>query len=221
MPLRRLLLLALLAAPLTASACAGSHAYVEWRPGLTLGDFDGLFELSRAEYEAFAVEAKPNTHFDRYHGVSQPEASAAMTELGERLSRTEATPDPRGWSIVGLKGDGTVTLLDARARQLPMTVDWFAVTADRQGAAVIAGSKLSVVLGSASTGIDLGSLLGTALGGYEFLLLVDGAELTVFALPEIGGVVTDNEPGFVLSFRHHPGAREEWEITAARVSITL
>jgi hypothetical protein len=197
--------------------CGGSQAYVDWRPGLSAIDFDGSFEIALDEYERFADQGEPHTLLDRRHGDAKPEAAAAMAELGERLG---TRVDPRGYAIVGLGGDGKVRLLDDRSRELEGTVDWFATTPDRQWVALLSGDKLAVVIGQASAGIDLGSLLGGA-DGHHFMMLVDDDELTVFALPEIGGVVTANEPGFILSFRHQPGAREPWYNTVARVSIAM
>jgi hypothetical protein len=197
--------------------CGGSQAYVDWRPGLRASDFDGSFEIPLAEYEGFADQAEPHTLLDRPHGDTKPEAAAAMSELGARLAGGGV--DLRGYAIVGLDGDGKVRLLDDRDRQLDGTVDWFAITPDRQWAALLSGDKLAVVIGQASAGIDLGTLLGGA-DGHHFMMLVDGDELTVFALPEIGNAVAANETGFVLSFRH-VGGREPWDITVARVSVSM
>jgi hypothetical protein len=198
--------------------CGGSQAYIDWRPGLRAVDFDGSFEIALDEYERFADEAEPHTLFDRLHGDARPEAAPAMAELGERLAGSPV--DPRGYAIVGLGGDGKVRFLDDREREVEGTVDWYATTPDRQWAALLSGDKLAVAIGQASAGVDLGSLLGGA-DGHHFMMLVDGDELTVFALPEIGGAVAANETGFVLSFRHQTGGREPWDITVARVSISM
>jgi hypothetical protein len=198
--------------------CGGSQAYVDWRPGLSANDFDGSFEIPLDEYDRFADEAEPHTLFDRRRGDAKPEASAVMAELGQFLSGGRV--DPRGYAIVELDGDGKVSLLDDRERQLDGPVDWFAITPDRYWAALLSGDKLAVVIGQASAGVDLGSLLGGA-DGHHFMMLVDGDELTVFALPEFGNAVAANETGFVLSFRHQAGAREPWDITVARVAIAM
>jgi hypothetical protein len=198
--------------------CGGSQAYIDWRPGLSAADFDGSFEIALDEYDRHADEAEPHTLFDRRHGDAQPEAAPAMAELGSRLSGGPV--DPRGYAIVELGGDGKVRLLDDRGREVDGTVDWFATTPDRQWAALLSGDKLAVVIGQASAGVDLGSLLGGA-DGHHFMMLVDDDELTVFALPEIGGAVAANETGFVLSFRHQAGGREPWDITVARVAIAM
>jgi hypothetical protein len=198
--------------------CGGSQAYVDWRPGLSAADFEGSFEIPLDEYERFADEAEPHTLLDRLHGDAKPEATAAMAELGERLA--SGPSDPRGYAIVSLGGDGKVRLLDDRQQHLDGPVDWFATTPDRQWAALLSGDKLAVVIGQASAGVDLGSLLGGA-DGHHFMMMVDGDELTVFALPQIGNAVAANETGFVLSFRHQAGDREPWDITVARVAIAM
>lgn len=198
--------------------CGGSQAYVDWRPGLSAADFEGSFEIPLAEYERFADEAEPHTLLNRQRGDAEPEAAATMAELGGRLA--SGPVDPRGYAIVSLGGDGKVRLLDDREQQLDGSVDWFAITPDRQWAALLSGDKLAVVIGQASAGVDLGSLLGGA-DGHHFMMLVDGEELTVFALPEIGNAVAANETGFVLSFRHQVGGREPWDITVARVAIAM
>jgi hypothetical protein len=214
--LARLLALGLLLG--SSFGCSSSQAYIDWRPGLSAVDFDGSFEIALDEYERFADTAEPHTLFDRRHGDAQPGAAPAMAQLGEQLAAGRV--DPRGYAIVGLSGDGKVRLLDDHAAELEGVVDWFATTPDRYWAALLSGDKLSVVIGQASAGIDLGSLLGGAQG-HHFMMLVDGDELTVFVLPEIGGAVAANETGFVLSFRHQPGGREPWDITVARVSVAM
>ncbi|KIG12122.1 hypothetical protein DB30_01886 [Enhygromyxa salina] len=200
--------------------CAGTQAYVEWRPGLSPMDFDGTFEISLDEFDGYVDRAQGNTLFDRFHGESKSSAAQAMAELG---SRTSVTPvvDPRGYSIVSLTQDANVGLQGEGGKLVTGPVDWFATTPDRSAAALLSGTKLAVSIGSASAGVDIGSLLGTGLGGYRFMLLVDDAELSVFALPEMGGVVSAYDPGFLFSFRHLPGARERWDITVARVSISM
>jgi hypothetical protein len=218
----RISLLAALLLAGSALACAGAQAYVDWRPGLSAADFDGTFEIDLDEYERFADTGEPNTLFDRHHGVSSSEAAAAMKAVGERLAG--APGDPRGYSILALEGapdGGSVRFRDDGGRELSGTVDWFAATPDRRWAALLSDTKLAVAIDGASTGVDLGSLLGGAVRGYRFMMLVEGEELTVFALPEMGGAVTAYEAGYVLSFRHREGARRPWEISVARVSITM
>ena len=205
---------------LASLGCAGSQAYVDWRPGLRAMDFDGAFEIPLDEYEALADEGEPNTLFDRYRGESKPEASAAMGEVGARLA--EGVVDPRGYSMLRLGGDGQLGLRGAGDRELSGAVEWFAATPSREFVAALSGTKLAVAIGPASAGVDLDSLLEAGAGGYAYMMvIVDGAELSVFALPAIGGVVNANEPGYLLSFRHQAGAREPWDITVARVAIRM
>lgn len=203
---------------LLLAGCGSAQAYIDWRPGLRAADFDGSFEIALDEYERFADQAEPHTLFDRRRGHAQPEAASSMADVGTRLSG--ALENPLGYAIVYLGGDGAVRLLDDQSRELAGVVDWFATTPDRQWAALLSGDKLAVVIGNASAGIDLGSLLG-GTEGHHFMMLVDGDELTVFALPEVGGAVAANEIGFVLSFRYDAGAREPWDVTAARVSVAM
>jgi hypothetical protein len=200
--------------------CAGSQAYVQWRPGLSAMDFDGTFEISLDEFEGYAEQAQDHTLFDRYHGESRSTAATAMAELGSRLGAGSVV-DPRGYSIVSLSEDGSVGLQGDGGKVLSGPVDWFATTPDRNAAALLSGTKLAVAIGQASAGVDVGSLLGTGLGGYRFMMLVDAGELSVFALPQMGGIVNANEPGFLFSFRHLPGARDRWDITVAQVSIRM
>ncbi|HVI04401.1 MAG TPA: hypothetical protein VM869_37195, partial [Enhygromyxa sp.] len=63
--------------------------------------------------------------------------------------------------------------------------------------------------------------IGNELAGHRVMMLVRDGELTVFALPELGGAVTANEPGYLFSFRHQPGAREPWQISVARVVVVM
>ncbi|NVB41231.1 hypothetical protein G6O69_25555 [Pseudenhygromyxa sp. WMMC2535] len=221
---RHLGALGLLAALLSGAAtagCAGSSAYVDWRPGLTSNDFDGLFELSRGEYEDFAERAMPNTVVDRAHGESRSDAGERMAALGERVANS-VSADPHGYPLVGLDGEGHVALL-AGDRRVEGEVDWLAITSggDTQAAAVLLGRRLAVVHGGASTGVDLGSLLGPGAAGYRFMLLLENGELTVFAMPEVGGAITAYEPGYVLTFVPRPGTKQGWEVSVARVSVTL
>jgi hypothetical protein len=205
---------------LFGSACSSNQAYLDWRPGLSELDFGGLYEISLDEFETFADEAADNASFDRYHGESEPEASAAMAEIGEKLAAT-ADADPRGYAIVELGGDGRVSLIGDRGQNYSGAVDWFAVTPDRRHAALLSESKLAVAMDGASTGIELGSLLGGGLEGYRVMMIVREDELTVFTLPELGGVVTANEPGYLFAFRHQPGGRVPWQISVARVVVSL
>src|SRR5690606_9339458 len=176
--------------------------------------------ISLDEFETFSAEAADNIGFDRYHGESDPEASAAMAELGEELAAT-GDPDPRGYAILELGGDGRVGMIGARGQTLSGTVDWFAITPDRRHAALLSKATLAVVIDGASTGIDLGSLIGSALAGHHVTMIVRDQELTVFVLPELGGVVTANEPGYLFALRHQPGKREAWSVSVARVIIAM
>jgi hypothetical protein len=143
-----------------------------------------------------------------------------MAELGELLAAT-ADPDPRGYAIVELGGDGRVSLKGDRDSTYSGAVDWFAVTPDRRHAALLSESKLAVVIDGASTGIELGSLLGAGAGGYQMMMIVRDEELTVFAMPELGGVVTANDPGYLFAFIHDPGSRSPWQVSVARVAVSM
>lgn len=202
------------------SACAGNQAYLDWRPGLSEMDFGGLYEISLDELDTFTAEADANACFDRFRGDARVDASAAMATLGEQLAGG-AGADPRGHAIVELGGDGRVGLTDDRGRLLTGTVDWFAITPDRRHAALLSKTKLAVVIDGSSTGIDIGSLIGSGLAGHRLMMVVRNEELTVFALPEFGGVVSANEPGYLFAFRHQPGAREPWEVSVARVVVVM
>lgn len=201
-------------------ACGGNRAYLDWRPGLTELDFDGVYEISLDELDGFAAEAAANTSFDRFRGEARADASERMAALGEAVAGN-SNPDPRGYSILALGGDGSVSLAGDRGRTYTGVVDWFAITPDGRHAALVSGTKLAVAIDGASTGIELGSLIGSGLAGHRALMLVRGDELTVFTLPELGGVVSANEPGYVFSFRHQPGAREAWQISVARVVVKI
>ena len=204
---------------LLTSACASGRAYVDYRPGLSAADFDARFELSVADYEDYADRAIANTMLDRYRGEARPEAASAMQAVGAGL-RPDAI-DRGDYGIVDLGAEGTVTLRFGRIGTLAVPVDWFATTEDRSWAAVRSGDKLAVSVAGASTGIDLGSLLGESPGLFRMLMLIEGDELTVFALPELAGAVTADESGFVFSFRHTPGARRSWAISVAKVAVSL
>jgi hypothetical protein len=211
-----LALAAALALSLLAPACAGNRAHLDWRPGLSELDFEGKFEISLNEFQSFTDEAAANVSFDRIRGGADlAEAGAAMAAIGETL----ANPDPRGYAIIELPGDGSVTLIGDRGKTHGGAVDWFASSPDRRKAALLSGTRLAVAFNGASTGIDVGSLLGTSLGGYRLLMVERDGELTVFALPELGGAVSAHEPGYLFAFRHRAGGREPWEISVARVVI--
>jgi hypothetical protein len=217
-PVRRSVALLVLLISLFGSACAGNRAYLEWRPGLSELDFDGLYEISLEEFETFAEEAGNNASFDRYHNDSEPDASAAMSSLGELVAKT-ADADPRGYAIVELGGDGRVSLTGDRGQTYSGTVDWFAITPDHRHAALLSGTKLAVAMDGATTGIELGSLIGGGLEGYRVMMLVRDDEMTVFTLPELGGMVSANEPGYLFTFRHQPG--KTWQVSVARVVVSL
>lgn len=201
-------------------ACAGNRAYLDWRPGLSEIDFEGKFEISLDEYQGFTDEAAANLRFDRIRGGGLAEAGAAMAAVGEGLAASPSL-DPRGYAIAELSGDGSVTLTGARGQLHTGTVEWFSSTPDRKRAALVSGTRLAVAVDGASTGIDLGSLLGAGLGGYHTMMLARGEELSVFVLPELGGAVTANATGYLFSFRYNPGAREPWAISVARVVVTV
>lgn len=215
---RRALVLALFV-NLASTGCAGNRAYLDWRPGITEHEFEGLFEISLDEYDTFSEEAAANTSFDRYRGVANPDAAARMAALGETLAGSES--DPRGYAIISLEGDGSVTLTGDRGQSYSGSVDWFAITPDSHDAALLSGTKLAVAIDGATTGIDVGPLLGGSVGGFSMMMLMRDDELTVFTLPELGGVVAANEPGFLFSFRHRPGSKNPWEISVARVAIKM
>jgi hypothetical protein len=219
-PVRRCASILVFVAALFMSGCGGNRAYLDWRPGLTELDFDGLYEISFDELEAFAEEAAGNATFDRFRGEARPDASQRMAKLGEVLAAT-ADADPRGYAILELGGDGSVSLIGDRGNTYTGTVDWFAVTPDQRHAALLSETKLAVAIDGASTGIELGSLLGTGVAGQRMMMLVRDDELTVFALPELGGAVTANEPGYLFSFRHRPGAADPWEVSVARVVVVM
>jgi hypothetical protein len=210
-------LLLVLFIALSSTACAGNRAYLDWRPGLSEADFEGLFEISLEEFDGFSEEAADNVVFDRSRGVARPDASTAMASLGEAVAATTGS-DPRGYAIVSLGGDGSVSLFGDRGHNYSGAVDWLAITPDSRHAALLSGTKLAVAIDGASTGIDLGSLLGGSVGGYQVGMLVRDEELTVYVLPELGGVVTASEPGYLLAVEHHPGGREPWVISVARVA---
>lgn len=219
--LASLVLLAVLS--LSTGGCGGPKAYIDWRPGLRANDFDGTFEIALSEFEGFAERGEQHTLYERRHGNSLAAAEPALTAIGARLAAADRS-DARGYAVVGLTGDGKLQLLEDRGAQIDGTLDWFATTPDHEWAALLSDTKLAVVIGSSSAGVDIGTLLGGS-DGYHFMMLVEGDELTVFALPEMGNVVAANEVGFILSFRylspHGAGAREPWDITVARVVVTM
>lgn len=209
-----------LALSFAGTACAGNQAYLEWRPGMTEIAFDGLFEIPLAEFEGFAAAAEPNTVLDRAHGRTRPDAAATLTELAGLIQAT-SDADPRGLAILSLDAEGNVGLAAGQGRTEPGTVDWLAVTPDRQHAALLSGTKLAVAIAGATTGIDVGTLIGNSIDRQQMLMLVREDEMTVFVLPELGGVVSANQPGYLFEFEHHPGAREPWSVSVARVAVKL
>lgn len=214
---RSILALALLVLP--ALACANNQAHLDWRPGLSALDFNGLYELGFDEYREFAEQGRTNLLFDRWHGVGEPEASPAMQAIGDRV-RGSAASSPQELVIVDLSSAGRARFVDGRGKQSEADVEWFAATPAREHAALLAGTTLGVVIDRASIGIDIGSLLGSGLGGWQFTMLVVGDELTVFALPELGGVVAPDEPGYVFEFSVAPQASKPWQISVGRVSVS-
>jgi hypothetical protein len=214
-PVRRhasiLALVSLLLASLPA--CAGSRAYLDWRPGLSEIDFDGLFEIPLDEFDQLSAEAGANT-------IVVGESGRA--KLGEALATTTTT-DSRGYGVLELASDGRVTLQGDRGRDYVGAIDWAAVSPDRRHVALLSGTKLAVVIDGASTGIDVGALIGASAStsGYAMSMVVRDTELTVFALPQLGGVIRANQPGYLFEFRHLPGAREPWQVSVARVAVKL
>jgi hypothetical protein len=213
------LLLSLLLA-FANTACAGTQAYVEWRPGLSEIAFDGLFEIPLDEFESFAEKAEPNTILDRARSFEQPTAAQTLKLLSAQI-RSAADPDLRGLAIVALDEAGNVSLASGQGRTTDGTVDWLAVSQDHRYAALLSETRLAVAIDGATTGIDIGSLIGSSVDGYQVLMLVRETELTVFVLPALGGVVTANQPGYLFEFRHTPTAREPWAVSVARIAIKL
>jgi hypothetical protein len=214
---RLILVLALLVLP--SLGCATNQAHLDWRPGLSPVDFNGLYELSFAEYREFVERGGPNLLFDRWHGVGEPEAAQAMQTIGERV-RASATATPQELAIVDLSGAGRIHFVDARGKQSEADVEWFAATPDQTHAVLLAGTLLGVVVDRSTIAIDIGSLAGPGLVGWQFTMLVVGDELTVFMLPEIGGAVAPDEPGYVFEFTVAPQASRPWSISVGRVSVS-
>ncbi|EDM78252.1 hypothetical protein PPSIR1_08706 [Plesiocystis pacifica SIR-1] len=209
-----------LAGASSLTGCRTTQAYVDWRPGLSAADFDGIYEISRADYQGYADAAEPNTYYDRFRGESHEQFGAAVAELDARLTSERASPDTRGYAVMGLSPDA-VTLLEAGGEPRQAPIDWFAVTGDRDKALLVSGSKVMAVVGGASTGIDAGGVLGPGQGNYRFMLLDNEGELTLFALPELGGAITANEPGWVFAFVPTPGGKKAWDISVGRVTVAL
>jgi len=213
-------LLGLLA--LAGPACAPAHqGYIEWRPGLSPSDFDGTFEISLDEYERFDDEGEAYLVLDRRRGAARPDAGDHLAALGQAVEAAGGV-DSYGLALRSLDREGKVVVAEPHESDPPVTpVDWFARSADGRFAALLTGSTLAVYIDGASAGIDLGRLLGAGADGYHLAMSVGEDELTVFALPEIGGAVTAFEAGYLVSFRYEPGAREVWDVTVARISITM
>ncbi|HVI02279.1 MAG TPA: hypothetical protein VM869_26380, partial [Enhygromyxa sp.] len=152
----------LVAVWLFVAACAGNRAYLDWRPGLTELDFDGVYEISLDEFDGFAAEAADNASFDRFRGEARSDASTTMASLGEALAAA-GDADPRGRAILELGGDGRVRLSGDRGQSYTGSVDWFAITPDREYAALLSESTLAVAIGGATTGIEIGTLIGNEL----------------------------------------------------------
>ena len=200
-------------------ACSPVHqAYLDWRPGLSPTEFDGTFELSLDEYQRFDEESQAYLRFDRMRGVSKADASERMGAIGQALAGAPAL-DTQGMALLELGADGRVVLRDGQG-SYEGQVDWFAVDAGGH-AALFSGTKLSVMVEGASAGLDAAALLGMDLAAHHLMMSVSEDELSVFALPQLGGAIAANEPGFLFSFRHQPGARSPWDITVARVSVAM
>lgn len=215
--MRRLALLLALLGPL---ACATNQAHLEWRPGLSAIDFNGLYELGFDEYREHREQGEANLLFDRWHGVAASEASPAMAAIGERL-RGQATRASQDQIVGDLSSGGRVTLVDARGEPNEADLDYFAASPDRRHAALVAGSTLAVVIDRASIAIDVGSLLGPSLAGWQVTMRVTGeTEITVFALPELGGAPAPDEPGYVFEFGVAPQASRPWDIGVGRISVS-
>jgi hypothetical protein len=199
--------------------CANNQAHLDWRPGLAALDFNGLYELGFEEYREFVERGRANLLFDRWHGVGEPEASSAMQTIGERL-QASAMSTPQELAIVGLSSGGRVQFVDDRGKQSEADVEWFAATPERRHAALLAETTLAVVIDRSSIGIDIGSLLGPGLAGWQFTMLVIDDEVSVFALPELGGTVAPDEPGYVFEFTVAPQASRPWSISVGRISVS-
>lgn len=218
-PRIRSLALACLATALLAGACASNQAYVEWRPGLSAIDFSGLYEFGFDEYREHREAGAPNLLFDRFHGVNESDASSAMAELGARLQDSSALR-AQTFALAGLSSGGRATFVDTAGKARELELDYFAATPDRRQAAMVAGSLLAVVVGEASIGVELGSLLGPSLSGWQLTTIASSpSEVTVFVLPELGGSVAPDEPGYVLEFGL--GSKEgRWQIGVGRIGVT-
>lgn len=216
-PRIRSLALACLATALLAGACASNQAYVEWRPGLSTIDFNGLYEFGFDEYREHREAGAPNLLFDRFHGISEADASSAMAELGVRVQGSSAA-QAQTFALAGLSSGGRATFVDTAGKARELELDYFATTPDRRHAALASGSLLAVVIDRASIGVELGSLLGPDLGGWQLTTIATSAsEVTVFVLPELGGAVAPDEPGYVLEFGL--GSKGRWQIGVGRIGV--
>ena len=175
------------------------------------GNFPKVAEFLTRVETVHAAEAEK-------HQSKQPEAAPAMQAIRERLA---GSPDPaQDLRLVELSSAGLLRWVDERGKPAEAEVEWFAATPDRKHAAMLAGTTLAVVIDRAAIGIDAGSLLGTSMGGWQLTMLVAGDEVTVFALPELGGAVMPDEPGYVLEFNVAPQASKPWQISVGRVSVS-
>ncbi len=207
--------------PLGGVGCANNQAHLDWRPGLSALDFNGLYALDFEEYREFRERGAANLLFDRWHGVSDPKAASAMQAIGERLRASPVAAGGQDLAIRELSSAGRISFVDASGESSEAEVEWFAAepSPDRQHAAMLAGTRLAVVIGNSTIGIDTGSLLGSGIGGWQFTMLIAGDELTVFALPELGGTVAADEPGYVFEFTVAPQASKPWQVSVGRVSV--
>ncbi len=221
--LRSRALACLVAATLLTGACASNQAYVEWRPGLSTIDFNGLYEFGFDEYREHREAGAPNLLFDRFHGISEADASRAMEDVGARVQGSSAV-QAQTFALAGLSSGGRATFVDTAGHARELELDYFAATPDRRHAALASGSLLAVVIDRASIGIELGALLGPDLGGWQLTTIATSAsEVTVFVLPELGGAVAPDEPGYVLEFGLGSGSGSKasrWQIGVGRIGVT-
>jgi hypothetical protein len=110
------MLLALVTA-LSSAACMSRRGYLDWQPGLTAGDFQGVFRLSLRHYERVASEAFADHSFDEHAAVewqaSSPDRRYAALIHGPTLAATIDSGSTRidvGSLIDGFGGYRVLTL---------------------------------------------------------------------------------------------------------------